>query len=82
MSLIEHFIIVGATCSARGCDAEIRPPELATYPNEVRNARDLIRSIGEPLGWSYWGGRSARAYCPQHGPRPASVARGRMHRIW
>jgi hypothetical protein len=82
MSLIEHFIITGARCSARGCEEEIRPAELATYPNEVRNARELIRAIGQPLGWSLWGGRSARAYCPKHGPAPASLNRGRMHRIW
>jgi hypothetical protein len=82
MSMIEYFVTVGARCSARGCDAEIRPAVLATYPNDVRNPNDLIRSIGQPLGWSFWGGRSGRAYCGKHGPRPASVARGRMHRIW
>jgi hypothetical protein len=82
VSLIEHFIITGAACSARDCDAEIRPPELATYPNDVRRPHELIESIGKPLGWSYWGGRSGRAYCPKHGPTAAAIARGKIHRIW
>lgn len=76
MSFREHFIIDGADCSVRGCDAAVEFPEgRAMYSLEARRKLELILKAA---GWSAWAGRSLRLYCPAHAPG----TRHTMRRLW
>jgi hypothetical protein len=72
VSEIEHLLVSGVRCDARGCTAEITGEPLPSYTGAQH-----YQALAEAAGWSYYAGRSRRTYCPDHQPSPGH----RMHRI-
>lgn len=68
MSQLETRYVYGFSCDARGCET--------THEGEERDYfNNGYWEEAEALGWRCFPSRTARYYCPEHGPSKAFLAR-------
>lgn len=74
MSEHTRTLFTGISCDTNGCQARITGPELPHFDGHEVYTR---RAVAD--GWSVWGGRSTRHYCPDHGPARGHTMREITH---